>query len=259
MLASSLVPFRFSSNREKALSLCFYAIPDAKPLRIFAVIALAGAQSERAMKEAAPEIGDRMDLGHCGSEPVRLPNGQMVERHAWKVQNTGKLAYSQLENRLSRSDVKETTLDYTSDFAERRGFAEAIGVRSEIELRPTRETAQGQIRVRREHENLSQSEKIWSRPLWVEGAGGGRDQPREAASADRLRSPAEKNKGRASVKNLCLNSRRTGAKWSAASLDRSGLTIHHIATLVVANTGRHAAQSRGDTIMAGEPLSKLSR
>ncbi|WP_337184851.1 hypothetical protein [Shinella sp.] len=32
--------FRFSSNRENALSLCFYAIPDAKPLRTFAGIAL---------------------------------------------------------------------------------------------------------------------------------------------------------------------------------------------------------------------------
>lgn len=124
------------------------------------------------MKEAAPEIGDRIGLGHCGSEPVRLPNGQMVERHAWKVRNAGELAYSQLENRLSRSDVKETTLDYTSDFAERRGIAEAIGVRSEIELRPNRETAQGQIRVRREHENLSQSENVVPASL---GRGGGEE------------------------------------------------------------------------------------
>ncbi len=51
------------------------------------------------------------------------------------------------ERRLSRSGVKETTLDYTRDFAERRGIAEQMGVRSEIEipaehagLRPDRES-----------------------------------------------------------------------------------------------------------------------
>ncbi len=38
------------------------------------------------------------------------------------------------ERRLSRSGVKETTLDYTRDFAERRGIAEQMGVRSEIEI-----------------------------------------------------------------------------------------------------------------------------
>ncbi len=100
-----------------------------------------GVDLERAMKEAAPEVGDKIGLEHRGSEPVRLPGGQMVERHAWKVRDAGELAYSQLENRLSRSGVKETTLDYTSgfaerQFAERRGIAETLGVRSEIELAP---------------------------------------------------------------------------------------------------------------------------
>ncbi|MCW5679565.1 MAG: Ti-type conjugative transfer relaxase TraA [Anaerolineales bacterium] len=93
-----------------------------------------GVDLERAMKEAAPEIGDKIGLEHRGSESVRLPDGQMVERHSWKVQDAGELAYSQLENRLSRSGVKETTLDYTRDFAERRGIAERMGVRSEIEI-----------------------------------------------------------------------------------------------------------------------------
>ncbi|NKK51278.1 hypothetical protein E0H35_12760 [Rhizobium leguminosarum bv. viciae] len=32
--------FRFSSNHENALSLCFHAIPNAKPLHTFAGIAL---------------------------------------------------------------------------------------------------------------------------------------------------------------------------------------------------------------------------
>ncbi|TGE95288.1 hypothetical protein C9417_20375 [Rhizobium sp. SEMIA 4088] len=35
-----LEQFRFSSNRENALSSCFYAVPDAKPLRTFAGTAL---------------------------------------------------------------------------------------------------------------------------------------------------------------------------------------------------------------------------
>ncbi|MCO5164740.1 MAG: AAA family ATPase, partial [Mesorhizobium sp.] len=93
-----------------------------------------GIDLERAMKEATPEIGDRIGLEHRGSEPVRLPDGQMVERHAWKVRDAGELTYCQLESRLSRSGVKETTLDYTSGFAERRGIAEQMGVRSEIEI-----------------------------------------------------------------------------------------------------------------------------
>ena len=93
-----------------------------------------GVDLERAMKEAAPEIGDKIGLQHMGSEPVRLPDGQTGERHSWKVRDAGELAYSQLESRLSRSGVKETTLDYTRDFAERRGIAERLGVRSEIEI-----------------------------------------------------------------------------------------------------------------------------
>src|SRR5690606_8056612 len=68
------------------------------------------------------------------SETVRLPDGSTAERNAWKVHDAGELAYRQLENRLSRSGAKETTLDYTRDFAERRGIAEQMGVRSEIEI-----------------------------------------------------------------------------------------------------------------------------
>src|SRR5690606_689979 len=50
-----------------------------------------GVDLERAMKEAAPEMGDGIDLEYRGSEPVRLPDGQMVERHAWKVRDAGEL------------------------------------------------------------------------------------------------------------------------------------------------------------------------
>ncbi|MFC2254794.1 Ti-type conjugative transfer relaxase TraA [Labrys portucalensis] len=93
-----------------------------------------GVDLERAMKEAAPEIGEKIGLQHEGSTPVTLPDGTQTHRNTWKVQDAGELAYSQLERRLSRSGVKETTLDYTRDFAERRGIAEQMGIRSEIEI-----------------------------------------------------------------------------------------------------------------------------
>lgn len=93
-----------------------------------------GVDLERAMKEAAPEIGERIGLQHEGSTPVTLPDGTQTHRNAWKVQDAGELAYSQLERRLSRSGVKETTLDYTRDFAERRGIAEQMGIRSDIDV-----------------------------------------------------------------------------------------------------------------------------
>lgn len=93
-----------------------------------------GVDLGRAMKDAAPEIGATIGLQHMGAEPVRLPDGQMVERNSWNVQDAGELAYAQLESRLSRSGVKESTLDYVRDFAERRGMAAGFGVKSEIDL-----------------------------------------------------------------------------------------------------------------------------
>ena len=76
------------------------------------------------MSEAAPETGEKIGLQHIGATPVTLPDGTETQRYAWKVHGAGELAYDQLERRLSRSGVKETTLDYTNDFAERRGIAD---------------------------------------------------------------------------------------------------------------------------------------
>jgi Ti-type conjugative transfer relaxase TraA len=90
-----------------------------------------GVDLERTMKEATSEVGEKIGLEHMGSTPVILPDGTETHRNTWKVQGAGELAYSQLERRLSRSGVKETTLDYTSDFAERRGIAKQMGVRIE--------------------------------------------------------------------------------------------------------------------------------
>ncbi|NTD86652.1 Ti-type conjugative transfer relaxase TraA [Agrobacterium tumefaciens] len=113
-----------------------------------------GVDLKRAMREASPKIGDRISLQHEGATPVTLPDGTQAERNAWRVVKGDALAYEQLTSRLSRSGAKETTLDYISDFAERRGIAsdrwivngQGIGqefcVRSEIELASGRDERQ---------------------------------------------------------------------------------------------------------------------
>ena len=82
-----------------------------------------GVDLKRAMRDASPKIGDRIGLRHEGATPVTLPDGTQAERNAWRVLKGDALAYEQLTSRLSRSGAKETTLDYISDFAERRGIA----------------------------------------------------------------------------------------------------------------------------------------
>ncbi|MDR6192175.1 Ti-type conjugative transfer relaxase TraA [Agrobacterium pusense] len=113
-----------------------------------------GVDLKRAMRDASPEIGDRIGLQHEGATPVTLPDGTQVQRNAWRVVKGDELAYQQLTSRLSRSGAKETTLDYISDFAERRGIASDQGitsdrwigqefaVRSEIELASPRDERQ---------------------------------------------------------------------------------------------------------------------
>ena len=89
-----------------------------------------GVDLERAMKKAAPEIGDRIGLEHKGSEPVTLPDGQTVQRHVWEVVDVRALAMSRLVERLSRDGSKETTLDYEGASAYRAAlrFAENRGL-----------------------------------------------------------------------------------------------------------------------------------
>ncbi len=113
-----------------------------------------GVDLKRAMRDASPKIGDRISLQHDGVTPVTLPDGTQAERNAWRVVKGDALAYEQLTSRLSRSGAKETTLDYVSDFAERRGIASDplivsdpwIGhefwVRSEIELASAKDERQ---------------------------------------------------------------------------------------------------------------------
>ncbi|WCA60700.1 Ti-type conjugative transfer relaxase TraA [Agrobacterium tumefaciens] len=101
-----------------------------------------GVDLKRAMQEASPQIGDRIGLQHEGATPVTLPDGTQVQRNAWRVVTGDELAYEKLTSRLSRSGAKETTLDYVRDFAERRGIAEQLGVKSEIELASGRDERQ---------------------------------------------------------------------------------------------------------------------
>ncbi|MCJ2876032.1 Ti-type conjugative transfer relaxase TraA [Rhizobium pusense] len=99
-----------------------------------------GVDLKRAMREASPKIGDRIFLQHEGATPVSLPDGTQVQRNAWRVVTGDELAYQKLASRLSRSGAKETTLDYISDFAERRGIAsdgsigQEFAVKSDIAL-----------------------------------------------------------------------------------------------------------------------------
>ncbi|RWC00342.1 MAG: Ti-type conjugative transfer relaxase TraA [Mesorhizobium sp.] len=89
-----------------------------------------GVDLKRAIAEAAPRIGDRIGLDHRGSRTVRLPDGNKVKRHEWKVVDVRKLALSRMTERLSRDGSKETTLDYEPApsyraalrFAETRGL-----------------------------------------------------------------------------------------------------------------------------------------
>ncbi|NSZ76775.1 BID domain-containing protein [Agrobacterium tumefaciens] len=107
-----------------------------------------GVDLKRAMRDASAKIGDRIGLRHEGATPVTLPDGTQAERNAWRVVKGDALAYEQLTSRLSRSCAKETTLDYISDFAERRGIAsdrwigQEFGVRSEIELASAKDERQ---------------------------------------------------------------------------------------------------------------------
>ena len=113
-----------------------------------------GVDLKRAMRDASPEIGDRIGLQHEGATPVTLPDGTKAERNAWRVIKGDELAYQKLAGRLSRSGAKETTLDYISDFAERRGITsdswiardrgigKELGVRSEIKFASARDERQ---------------------------------------------------------------------------------------------------------------------
>ncbi|WP_198155427.1 Ti-type conjugative transfer relaxase TraA, partial [Candidatus Burkholderia verschuerenii] len=140
-----------------------------------------GVDLERAMEDAAPAIGEKIGLQHLGSTPVTLPDGTQTHRNTWKVRDAGELAYEQLESRLSRSGAKETTLDYTRDFAERRGIAAHMGVRSEIEVPRDRAAERHPAERKRIEDRAPRS----SQKVGVDLAQDIRADPREDLASDR--------------------------------------------------------------------------
>ncbi len=161
-----------------------------------------GVDLKRAMRDASPKIGDRIGLRHEGATPVTLPDGTQAERNAWRVVKGDALAYEQLTSRLSRSGAKETTLDYVSDFAERRGIAsdpwivndggigQEFGVRSEIELASAKDERQ-EVLSRAVHLQREQQDRPSERQQVYEERAG--DLAGPVHREDQLR--AEDNKG----------------------------------------------------------------
>lgn len=92
-----------------------------------------GVDLERAMTQAALLTGAWIGLECTGSQTVQLPDGKIAQKNSWKVTGADELAFGQLQKRLSRSGAKETVLDYTCDFAGRRGIVMESGVHGHIE------------------------------------------------------------------------------------------------------------------------------
>lgn len=84
-----------------------------------------GVDLERVMKDAAPEIGDRIALEVTGQEAVTLPDGTTAHRNTWATISADDLAYKQLERQLSRDGSKEISLDYMPMTREEREEARA--------------------------------------------------------------------------------------------------------------------------------------
>jgi hypothetical protein len=161
-----------------------------------------GVDLKRAMRDASSKIGDRILLQHDGVTPVTLPDGTQAERNAWRVVKGDALAYEQLTSRLSRTGAKEATLDYISDFAERRGIAsdqwitsdpwigQEFGVRSEIELASAKDERQ-EVLSRAAHLQREQQDRPSERQQVYEERAG--DLAGPVHREDQLR--AEDNKG----------------------------------------------------------------
>ncbi len=93
-----------------------------------------GVDLKRVMEAEAPEIGAKISLQHVAAEPVRLPDGTVTHRNSWSLETGPELTWKGVQERLSRSGVKETALDYLEAFAAKRGIAAAMGIESEIEV-----------------------------------------------------------------------------------------------------------------------------
>lgn len=175
-----------------------------------------GVDLKRAMRVASPKIGDRISLQHEGATPVTLPDGTKAERNAWRAVKEDELAYQKLASRLSRSGAKETTLDYISDFAERRGIAsdpwiasdqaiaDQLGLRSEIELASARDERQEVVSraaqpARAQQGRASERQRVYEEPAGDLAGPVRREDPRNPFARDiddgRRDDRTEENKG----------------------------------------------------------------
>lgn len=184
-----------------------------------------GVGLQAAIRQANAEIGATIGLRHEGSVSVTLPDGTETHRNAWRVQDASELAYGQLAERLSRSGVKETTLDYTEgsaerQFAERRGIAEAIGLRSEIDLSRAQNFSQDLPRLPREdQERLVVEHRVDEERVHqiaapdhqsdIKSAGRGLSTPVARAEAGAVASQAHRPR-RSMFDGLKLNAGRSG-------------------------------------------------
>ncbi|NSY51358.1 Ti-type conjugative transfer relaxase TraA [Agrobacterium tumefaciens] len=204
-----------------------------------------GVDLKRAMREASPKIGDRISLQHEGATPVTLPDGTQAERNAWRVVKGDALAHQQLTSRLSRSGAKETTLDYISDFAERRGIVsdrwivngqgigQEFGVRSEIELASGRDERQ-EVLSRAAHLQREQQDRPSERQQVYEERAGDLAGPVHREDQHR----AEDNKGYRRIRWSDVMSQDGAIPAPEAAGQRSSLEPGKQAPLVPAIT-RH--------------------
>ncbi|MGV1788320.1 MULTISPECIES: Ti-type conjugative transfer relaxase TraA [Agrobacterium] len=204
-----------------------------------------GVDLKRAMRDASAKIGDRIALRHEGATPVTLPDGTQAERNAWRVVKGDALAHQQLTSRLSRSGAKETTLDYISDFAERRGIVsdrwivngqgigQEFGVRSEIELASGRDERQ-EVLSRAAHLQREQQDRPSERQQVYEERAGDLAGPVHREDQHR----AEDNKGYRRIRWSDVMSQDGAIPAPEAAGQRSSLEPGKQAPLVPAIT-RH--------------------
>ena len=118
-----------------------------------------GVDLERAIQASGAQVGERIGLHHVGAVPVTLPNGEQVERNSWRVMSETEMATARMYESLSRSQVKETTLDYRDAYAGRRGFDPIVvpqDVQKEIERSIEGMVQQAKPQHHAEHETTSE-------------------------------------------------------------------------------------------------------
>ena len=121
-----------------------------------------GVDLGRAMQASGAQPGDRVGLHHDGATPVTLPTGEQVERNQWRVLSEQDMAKARLYDTLSRSQVKETTLDYRDAYAGRRGFDPIVvpkDVQKEVQSSVERKQTEKQATVERQAIELTPQEK----------------------------------------------------------------------------------------------------